>query len=439
MFMVNNKSTSLRNNEKGFASMVVAIIFIIVLSLLTIGFAQLSRREQTNALNNQLATEAQNAAESGINDAEQDIANGYIVPEASATDTAPAGYPYTYKTQYIVANNTTNNNICLTKTGSSYGSGANSDPIPAGALTANPNVNPNDGVSYTCLLVNLTPPQLTAPGIPEGSEWYQTFSNGSPLTALNISWQSKDEQQQNYNNSINTSKNLLPIDTWNSDGYGPLIQFSITPLTSPSAQTSPSFSRADLLNNTLTVYLYPSNSTSDNSIAYESYVSSYSTNSSLSNPNYAANASNGQFVSGACGTIPISSRTSNNPYDCNATITGLNLSSGTFSGPYLVTAISYYDNSPDISLSATTTGNTSTPFINGQATIDVTGEAHNVLKRLHKVVPIFGLEGNNSGGSTTPLPGYALQAQQICKQFTYAPAPDPTTGADDSANPNNCP
>lgn len=58
-----------RNSQKGFVSIIVSIIIMTILSLITIGFAQLMAREQRQALDRQLSSQAFYAAESGVNDA----------------------------------------------------------------------------------------------------------------------------------------------------------------------------------------------------------------------------------------------------------------------------------------------------------------------------------------------------------------------------------
>ncbi len=59
----------INRDEKGLVSLVVTMIIILVLSITVIGFAQLMRREQRQALDRQLNTQAFYAAESGVNDA----------------------------------------------------------------------------------------------------------------------------------------------------------------------------------------------------------------------------------------------------------------------------------------------------------------------------------------------------------------------------------
>ena len=57
-----------RSDESGMASIIVTLIMSVVITLIVLGFAQVSTREQSNALQNQLSTTAYYAAESGIND-----------------------------------------------------------------------------------------------------------------------------------------------------------------------------------------------------------------------------------------------------------------------------------------------------------------------------------------------------------------------------------
>jgi hypothetical protein len=58
-----------QDNQDGFVSIVVCMIIMVILSMVTIGFAQLMGREQRQALDRQLSMQAFYAAESGVNDA----------------------------------------------------------------------------------------------------------------------------------------------------------------------------------------------------------------------------------------------------------------------------------------------------------------------------------------------------------------------------------
>lgn len=67
------KHTSSTDSQQGFVSIVVCLIIMIILSLVTIGFAQIMSKEQTQALDRQLSSQAFYAAESGVNDARVDM------------------------------------------------------------------------------------------------------------------------------------------------------------------------------------------------------------------------------------------------------------------------------------------------------------------------------------------------------------------------------
>jgi len=60
-------TTSLRSDERGLASFIVTLILILVITLIVLGFAGLTRRNQREALDNQLSTQAYYAAETGVN------------------------------------------------------------------------------------------------------------------------------------------------------------------------------------------------------------------------------------------------------------------------------------------------------------------------------------------------------------------------------------
>jgi Tfp pilus assembly protein PilX len=64
-------------DQQGFVSIVVSLIIMVILSLVTIGFAQIMSREQRQALDRQLSTQAFYAAESGVNDARNVKLQGY--------------------------------------------------------------------------------------------------------------------------------------------------------------------------------------------------------------------------------------------------------------------------------------------------------------------------------------------------------------------------
>jgi Tfp pilus assembly protein PilX len=57
------------DKQAGMVAIMVTMILMIVISLIVVGFAQISRRNQRQALDRQLSTQAFYAAETGVNDA----------------------------------------------------------------------------------------------------------------------------------------------------------------------------------------------------------------------------------------------------------------------------------------------------------------------------------------------------------------------------------
>ena len=85
-----------RYRERGMASFMVTTVLILVISLIVIGFSQVARRNQREALDRQLSTQAFYAAESGINAAVAIIqaksANGSL-PDTKNTCGPDVNYP----------------------------------------------------------------------------------------------------------------------------------------------------------------------------------------------------------------------------------------------------------------------------------------------------------------------------------------------------------
>jgi Tfp pilus assembly protein PilX len=78
-------------NQRGMVSLVICMLLMIVISLMTLSFATLSRREQRQALDKQLSTQAFYAAETGVNDATKAILDGSLttdISDCSATEQA---------------------------------------------------------------------------------------------------------------------------------------------------------------------------------------------------------------------------------------------------------------------------------------------------------------------------------------------------------------
>jgi Tfp pilus assembly protein PilX len=369
MVMNTHRKKTVRNDERGFASLVIALVLIVVLGLLTVGFAQLARREQQNSLDKQLASQAYDAAESGVNDAYHDITT---VDPASTVSPGPL-CPAPENTYYInPCNVPVSPDTCLTTTNMPSLS-------DSGADSGNQTINQTNGVSYTCLMVNLTPPNLVynnvAPDTYVNTVFTTTNNGGGTLKDLVFQWTSGDGKTA----IPASSDNLTPDSNWNSPA---ILEVSITPLPS-----SGFLDRTSLINSTFTTFLYPANA--DAGFSYQ--------------PNGTDPGAQGQIQNSNCSATPGT---------CTATVTGLNFLGAKPGESFLLHILDYYDESQNITVNASDQSGSSLNFT-GQDQIDVTGKARNVLKRIQEVVQPNGM---------SDLPSFALEGQNICKRFSTDPS-----------------
>jgi Tfp pilus assembly protein PilX len=320
-----------QTDERGFASIVIALTLVIILALLTVGFAQLTRREQQNALNKQLAVQAYYASEAGINDAAADI-TAHRVTQSNAnctpTPTVTAG---------------TNYNL------------------------HNKDINSQLGVSYSCVSIDLNPTNLAYTNVSDRSFRTISFSSasGAKISTLTIAWTTADGQNT-------PPSSFLKQSSWTTNKYPAAMEISLTPLTS--------LDRASLTASDFTFYGYPVTGPGTTVL----YASSSSATEGSVNDAHCTGGS------------------------CSITI---NVSSLNTTGPFLLHLTNHYDKS-NIMVTGLDATNAAVKFQGGQAVIDSTGRARDVLKRLQVHVPIA--DGN-------ALPNYAIEAGNVCKRITTYP------------------
>ena len=163
--MFNKYLRSIVKSEKGYASFVITLVTMIVVSLIVVAFAADSRLEQKNSLANNLSTQAYYAAESGINDAnaiiQDEISHG--VPIQSTTS---GQCNSTSSTSYVVNN-------------SNYLLGSNGQ------------------IQYDCLIVNTSPNSLIYQDLNPGISWVFALSNANTsdnISSITISWYNPDAE-----------------------------------------------------------------------------------------------------------------------------------------------------------------------------------------------------------------------------------------------------
>lgn len=146
----NRRHTS---DERGMAAIVITMVTMVVISLIVIGFATVSRREQRQSLDQLQSAQAFYAAESGIEDVK-----GIIKANIAA------GQPIIAKDDCV-----TNNP---------------SGTYPTGSQTV---VDTEYGVSYTCLKVDPEPETLLFDGV-GGNSIVIPLTSDSAITAIEIKW-----------------------------------------------------------------------------------------------------------------------------------------------------------------------------------------------------------------------------------------------------------
>lgn len=202
-----------RNNQNGFAAIVVTLIIMTILVLITIGFSQVVNREQQATIDRQLSSQAFYAAESGVNDA--------IAAIAASAD------PKSLETE-------------------------DCDEFQATPeLSSGAKLSSDDSVEYTCVLVDVTPDTIEKTSVeterPTVIIIDPVDESGNPLqlTALNLSWQS--ESLPDTISFPSSSSSDFP-DTW---GFAaPVLRLTATPLNQ--------LNRSALIENTFTGFLRPS-------------------------------------------------------------------------------------------------------------------------------------------------------------------------------------
>ncbi len=309
--------------QAGFASIIIAIVLILVLSLITVGFAALMRKETRSALDKHLSTQAYYAAEAGVNDAAKAINAGYREHKTNCGETTADLSDHTA------------DSLRDTKVG-------------------------NDaGVKWTCLTIDPEPKSLeySAIDVDQSKIVEITGVNAAGadtiIDSLVIGWQGSDN---GGTIRFRTSSGIFtPISSWNSSAS--VLRVGITPLGRNQ------INRDSLIANTSTAFLYPKESGgSTPPAAYEN--SSYTSNTG---------DDGGTIVPGNC-------HAQSQPLNCNVKITNLN------SVNYLLDLRSLPYGKSRVSIRAYS-GTTLLGIKNAQTLVDSTGKAQDVLRRVQVRIP----------------------------------------------------
>lgn len=371
-------------NQKGVVAILVSIISIVVISIITVGFAQLARREQRNALDKQLSVEAYYSSEAGVNDAEQALKNGYAGDKTTCDD--PSG---TFKAAIGGKSSTMvfSPDIVL-----ALGAGSGQ-------------------FDYTCLLIDNSPTQLVNDRVDSTTPWVipiKAIKSGvrAHADSLLISWQESSGPSLAFSNKPGPRDFPTPAG-WASGAYGSgtgVLRVDATEFTDPAnaivGQLPPVVSQTvdDLAKNTATFFLYPNNNVSVGTQGTADFVTSRGP------------GKKGAIVDGNCNSGNTGVKT---PLFCNVLI-NLNGAGNGIQDFYLRISSIYNPSKVQISTFGSISPNPQ-QLTGGQAVIDSTGKVSDVLHRIQVRVNISDL-----GGSAVPTAALHILGS-ICKQMDTAP------------------
>lgn len=223
--MNHHKRVSVRTSEQGMVAIMTTMVLMIVISLIVLGFAQLSRRNQREALDRQLSTQAFYAAETGANDARKIIAAAAAAGNAIARkDTCSGNGP-----------------------GNFY-------------LDLKPVIDNAANIKYTCLLVDPTPTSLRYSDVGTTSVVVPVIpADGSAISRINLNWQAKVGGNPTTGCPATTNNVFTPTGSW-SCGYG-VLRFDLVPSAGNNSAT-------DFATRTMTTFAVPFASGGSTTIPY---------------------------------------------------------------------------------------------------------------------------------------------------------------------------
>ncbi|MEI7683134.1 MAG: hypothetical protein WCJ24_02425 [Candidatus Saccharibacteria bacterium] len=322
----------IRNRENGFASFIMTIAFIILVTLLVTGFTLVARQNQEQSQNRQLSTQAFYAAESGVADASDFL----IAKQKAGTLAADA-----------------------------HQDNCTSAPFGVGYT---PSVgSSNQDVKYTCVLYQTAPRSLEYNLSKDVSRIVrvQSSDNTKNIDEITISWEDSGGEQTFV---PSTSPQLLPQVDYTDDGGANLNKH--TGIVRATLIPAGSLDRTSLTTAAQTVFLFPKAGAA-NSTGTVSYLAP---GNSLSDQNQ------GVFSDGNCNKDSKPAH----PRYCQVTIRGLNRAG---SSTFYVRLRAMYRSS-NVTISATNTDRDQVQLVNEQALIDSTGKANNVLRRIQVRIPL---------------------------------------------------
>ena len=218
-------------SQQGMASIVITMVTMVVISLIVLGFATISRREARQTLDQSQSTQAFYAAESGVED----------VRKAIKTQMA-AGLPVQAKNSC-----TTNDGGATFATGAAY---------PVGdAMT----VDATNNTAYTCLQVDPTPESLEFDGVNSDSTVVPLTAASGTIRRVEVVWRPNTTTGSPSVCPATITDQFTPQSSW-ACAYG-VMRVDVSP-------TDATMTRASLASASYGAYFQPVNYSSPGTDSY---------------------------------------------------------------------------------------------------------------------------------------------------------------------------
>jgi hypothetical protein len=369
------------NNQDGLVALVVVTTIVVILALVTIGFAKIMDREYRQSVDRDLSSQADYAAASALNDARA-YANNL---NAQNLDPSTGGQCLKLSKSNIFPHNGTVGSV-------------------SGDFTRDPNDNT---VKYTCIIIDGTPHELIY-NVTAGDSVIFKVTPGNPpnsnnnLSKLFISWENKTYPL--IGDSIQPKGlSIIPSfpreDQYNSDTNGSgtgMVKVNLYPV--PLDSSTQNASQQDNLETISGDYfLYPNTSTIG---AGKIGNITYSTNGGID----PGNCDNGNRKRRP-GLLPWPRYT---PRFCNSSISAMPSAGSSTPYEYYVELTALYQ-TLSISIQGLDKSGNSIAFPSTQAVIDVTSSGNDILRRVQSRVAYK---------PQTFSPGFTVQSlDTLCKRF----------------------
>lgn len=347
---------STQSSQAGFVSIFTVIFFIILITVLTVGFLRIVGDEQRQSADNDLTASALASAEAGVEDAKRALLLYKSTGDPDLKAAFDAKQCNTLSTPTV----------------------ANKIKANQGALSAD---KTSFLQSYTCVTVQLNTDDFQNTAIKGKSELIPLDSGGASFDSIKLSWHSANEEGVPQNLAFSS---LLPdVAAWQQNGFPAFMRMEVIAVPS-------SFKLSDVNNNAKTAYLVPGGNNGQPTLDLNGYDGRSPDDQTLrqkSTPFLVKCDKNAQ------------------PFVCNLTV---NLTGGLApAGQKLYLRLTSIYSNTHFSVSLQQAGGT-VPLYQVQPIVDSTGQANDVFRRIQARVNF----------SNPTLPEFSLESgDDICKDF----------------------